>query len=255
MKNEHTIIMLDSVNVSHFGFLSKIGKYKNDLCFYQILMSNILDSVNQHLYVLSDDYIDIDNYFIRDNYIQQCTRYTKLHSDDKLVIASTDNILNLPKLSLDFIKNYVDLYNNDKHKNLITVKYKKIYNFNIGDKLKVNKELFKLNKGDYITVKSLNFRNNEKLIEFEEDIDNCGIHIDHLEYSMLNKLDINDDNTINAYIVVYEQLTNSYSIYKEQLHKIEKLTQAQFSTNKQLSILRDFANKLGLYDAANFIKY
>lgn len=45
-----------------------------------------------------------------------------------------------------------------------------------------------------------------------------------------------------------------YSMYEGELNKIGKLPQAQFSTDKQLSVLMDFANKLGLYDAADFIK-
>lgn len=41
---------------------------------------------------------------------------------------------------------------------------------------------------------------------------------------------------------------------KEQLSKIEKLTQVQYSTNEQLEQLIPFAHKLGLYDAADYLK-
>ena len=48
--------------------------------------------------------------------------------------------------------------------------------------------------------------------------------------------------------------TKSYAMYEEELNKIGRLSQAQFAKDRQLSILLEFANKLGLYDAADFIK-
>lgn len=41
--------------------------------------------------------------------------------------------------------------------------------------------------------------------------------------------------------------------YKELLKKIDQQPQFQGSTSDQLYILRVFANKLGFYDAADFI--
>jgi hypothetical protein len=43
-------------------------------------------------------------------------------------------------------------------------------------------------------------------------------------------------------------------VYKKELDKITKVQQTQASLVKQLEILRVFANKLGLYDAADYIK-
>lgn len=43
-------------------------------------------------------------------------------------------------------------------------------------------------------------------------------------------------------------------IYQEELNKMEQLPQTQISLVDQLAILRPFANKLGLYDAADYIK-
>lgn len=43
-------------------------------------------------------------------------------------------------------------------------------------------------------------------------------------------------------------------MYKEELNKINQLKQTQINLNEQLEILRPFANKLGLYDAADYIK-
>lgn len=45
-----------------------------------------------------------------------------------------------------------------------------------------------------------------------------------------------------------------YSIYEKELNKITQLPQTQTSLMKQCEILRIFANKLGLYDAADFLR-
>lgn len=42
--------------------------------------------------------------------------------------------------------------------------------------------------------------------------------------------------------------------YEEQLNKINQLPQTQTSLMKQLEILRPFANRLGLYDAADYLR-
>jgi len=42
--------------------------------------------------------------------------------------------------------------------------------------------------------------------------------------------------------------------YSTELDKIDQLKQNQSSTRYQLDILRVFANKLGLYDAADYLK-
>lgn len=42
--------------------------------------------------------------------------------------------------------------------------------------------------------------------------------------------------------------------YSIELDKIEQLTQSQRSTRNQLDVLIDYANKLGLYDAADYLK-
>jgi len=45
-----------------------------------------------------------------------------------------------------------------------------------------------------------------------------------------------------------------YSIYEEELNKMKQLPQTQTSLMKQCEILRIFANKLGLYDASDFLR-
>lgn len=48
--------------------------------------------------------------------------------------------------------------------------------------------------------------------------------------------------------------SDTQDIYLRELSKIEWVEQAQFSTDFQLHILKQFANKLGLYDASDYIK-
>ena len=44
-------------------------------------------------------------------------------------------------------------------------------------------------------------------------------------------------------------------VYLQELNNINPIAQTQASLTKQLAILRPFANKLGLYDAADYIKH
>ena len=46
----------------------------------------------------------------------------------------------------------------------------------------------------------------------------------------------------------------AWAIYENQLAKIKQLPQTQTSLMKQLEILRPFANKLGLYDTADYLR-
>ena len=57
---------------------------------------------------------------------------------------------------------------------------------------------------------------------------------------------------IHDVVVRSEQLP--YSIYEEELNKMKQLPQTQTSLMKQREVLRIFANKLGLYDAADFLR-
>ena len=43
-------------------------------------------------------------------------------------------------------------------------------------------------------------------------------------------------------------------VYLQELSKVEWTQQTQVSLNEQLQILRQFANKLGLYDASDYLK-
>ena len=52
---------------------------------------------------------------------------------------------------------------------------------------------------------------------------------------------------------VIEQSEQIPNVYKTELSKVKQLGQTQTSLNEQLQILRPFANKLGLYDAADYL--
>ena len=54
-------------------------------------------------------------------------------------------------------------------------------------------------------------------------------------------------------IKVIKDNNNSMDYYRNNFNKIEKLNQSQESLDEQLNILMRFANKLGLYDAADYI--
>jgi hypothetical protein len=54
--------------------------------------------------------------------------------------------------------------------------------------------------------------------------------------------------------VLYSVSESSWTYYEKELDKIEQLNQAQSSLHKQMFILRQFANKLGLYDVADYLK-
>jgi len=43
-------------------------------------------------------------------------------------------------------------------------------------------------------------------------------------------------------------------MYQKELNKIQQLDQTQISLSKQILILCSFANKLGLYDAADYLE-
>lgn len=57
----------------------------------------------------------------------------------------------------------------------------------------------------------------------------------------------NNNNETNNVLVVK-------NIYIEELKKINQLPQTQISLREQLELLRPFANKLGLYDAADYLR-
>ena len=45
-----------------------------------------------------------------------------------------------------------------------------------------------------------------------------------------------------------------YTIYQRELNKLNQMHQSKMNLQNQLEVLRIFANKLGLYDASDFLR-
>ena len=102
-----------------------------------------------------------------------------------------------PKPSKSFIDKFIEMYNKNTPITECLVEYETFYDFRVGDKLKVIRNLYQLPKGTFITVKSFKHRNENTLLEFEEDdIYNMGIQISHLEHNIISQLKVNSDNEI-----------------------------------------------------------
>jgi hypothetical protein len=124
---ECEVVMLDSNNKSYFGFLTKKGKEVfNDLRYFNMEMPQILDSVNQHLYFLSNEEIKGgDCYFdLYENKILQCLSHmVYINTMMRKVIATTDTSLGLPQPSKEFIQAYIKAYNEGKPITNVLVEY------------------------------------------------------------------------------------------------------------------------------------
>lgn len=62
------------------------------------------------------------------------------------------------------------------------------------------------------------------------------------------------DNMIKDISSTLDLRKQEIEIYQTELHKINLIEQAQFSLNLQLRILKQFSEKLGLYDASDYLK-
>lgn len=110
------VVMLDTDTPSKFGFLTQKGKdVFNDLRWFKgHELPKILDSVNQHLYITSDDEIkDNDKYIENGMIFTAHSNFVRLRQDPniKKIIATTDTSLGLPQPSDKFIQAYIEAYN------------------------------------------------------------------------------------------------------------------------------------------------
>jgi hypothetical protein len=65
------------------------------------------------------------------------------------------------------------------------------------------------------------------------------------------------ENTEPKALVIHDVVVPKGTLpypYKHQLKRIDQLNQTQTDLKQQLQILRHFANKLGLYDASDYLK-
>jgi len=75
------------------------------------------------------------------------------------------------------------------------------------------------------------------------------------EGGLTNNAKANDIvSMIEKAISVTRCCTQLPDVYLQELSKVEWINQTQIDLKSQLQILRQFANKLGLYDASDYLK-
>ena len=147
---ECRVVMLDTDTPSKLGFLTQKGKdVFNDLRWFKgHELPKILDSVNQHIYITSDDEINDGDWFIandgfrHDNpkyIIAKCEKvsdngykiYNNVGYADGYnaykIIATTDTLLGLPQPSDKFIQAYIEAYNKGEKIEKVMVEYENKY--------------------------------------------------------------------------------------------------------------------------------
>jgi hypothetical protein len=102
----------------------------------------------------------------------------------KKVIASTNKTLNVSEIPKWFIDDYCNI--NDLSCKKVKIETVKYNSFDIGDKVKVKINVYGYNKGDFITVKGFNHKNQNNLISFvEDDEHDMGFNIDNLVHEII----------------------------------------------------------------------
>jgi predicted transcriptional regulator len=158
IKKECKVIMLDTKEKSKFGFLTQKGKEVfNQLCWYGgNELPNIIDSINQHIYILSDDEIKNGEWCYDWSVEGRLCKYSKppKHWSDtsKKIIATTNISLieesrlmrecypaTIGQISDSFVKKYIESYKNDKPIEKVMVEYETFNSHVIGlQRLKIN---------------------------------------------------------------------------------------------------------------------
>ena len=84
------------------------------------------------------------------------------------------------QISPEYISKFIEQYNRGGVEDL-EIKMEEYFNQSIGDKVEVINNVYNFSKGDLITIKQFNYKNDCNLIEFEEDDEyKQGFHISHL---------------------------------------------------------------------------
>lgn len=128
MKKSAQVVMLPTNEKAEIGFLTQKGKERGHLVHFDRPMPNILDSENQHLYILSDEEIKEGDwvYCLREGFepvLKQKVNPIGVNNDKmfKKIIATTDKSIILPERfpsftylpqpSQSFIEKFVEEYN------------------------------------------------------------------------------------------------------------------------------------------------
>lgn len=128
MKKSAQVVMLPTNEKAVIGFLTQKGKERGHLVHFDRPMPNILDSENQHLYILSDEEIKEGDwvYCLREGFepvLKQKVNPIGVNNDKmfKKIIATTDKSIILPERfpsftylpqpSQSFLEKFVEEYN------------------------------------------------------------------------------------------------------------------------------------------------
>lgn len=132
---ECMVVMLDTDTPSKLGFLTQKGKdVFNDLRWFKgHELPKILDSVNQHLYITSDDEIKEGDWVIfRGGKPFRCGSDEHAGLGFLKIIATTDTSLGLPQPSDKFIQAYIEAYNKGEKIDKVLVEYEKKWEYHDG---------------------------------------------------------------------------------------------------------------------------
>lgn len=116
------------------GVLGKKRKYAED---YSVI-------IPQHLYIISDEEIKEGDWCVNPN--TTIVQYRQRFRDKEIlkqIIATTDEGLGLPTISIEFIEQYIKDYNNGNQITEVLVEYTEHYDASLGDDA-FNFPLFKL---------------------------------------------------------------------------------------------------------------
>ena len=129
----------------------------------------------------------------------EATTNISLHINCDGHCAKNECVCLLPQIPQSFIESYIKAYNEGNPILTVDVEMEEIFNFTKGDKLEVKNDVYGVKKGDFIIVKDLNYKNDNRLISFIGDKSKMGFHLDHLIYTTT---DIIKTNLVNEVIIV-----------------------------------------------------
>lgn len=126
MFKKKEIIMLPTDQRSEIGdfIISKVDQNGHLACGVKLGEPYRLSETRQHLYLLSDEPIEVGDWYYEKkfNHLSQHSPYGTLTPNSIKIIASTDEMIGL-KIHRDFVKDYVNLYNNQNAPKVVQVEY------------------------------------------------------------------------------------------------------------------------------------
>jgi hypothetical protein len=193
---------------------------------------------NQHLYFTSDNKIKKNDWILcygadGDN-LPIVIKYTGVELGTAKIEATTNTTITsdfstpgttfTPSISQSFIESDIKAYNEGNSILTVDVEIEEIFDFNIGDKLQIKNDVYGYKKGDYITVKNFNHKNENQLISYiKDDESQMGFNLGNLLYTTTSRIKTNSSNEviiIEPEIPIYEIWQNNNKVgvfYTQQL--------------------------------------